>query len=543
MLRQALSVNAARERVVSGAIIPAPVEGWDAESPLASMDPKRAVSLINWFCQPGFIEVRNGSQLHASEMGLTTPVESLLIWEGPSARSLWAAAGSVIYNVTAALAGTSTVTSLTNARWQHVNFTTPGGHFLFIVNGADAPRHYNGSSWATPTITGFTADNAIGINIHKKRLWFTLINSTKAAYLPVNQIAGVATTFELGSLFSKGGVLQAMATWSIDAGVGIDDLAIFISSRGQIAVYRGTDPNSASTWALVGVYDLGTPIGRRCFTKVGNDLAVITVDGVIPISVALGFDRAAVEKVSITKRIAQAMNKAARLYKNNYGWELEIYAAGTMAILNVPVSENDTAEQYVMNTLTGAWSKFQGWNANVFAVFNDKLYFGNNTGEVVLADTGSADIGTAITATGETAYAAFGNQANLKRFTMIQPLLRTIGNPRMSLGISTDFNETFLLSTPTGSTVAAAQWDAAKWDEDEWPQDSSSSTDWTSTPALGRFASVKFRTTTGDSVGDASWGFGVWSKNKWGSGGSGGNVDQTMEINGFNVLAEVGEFV
>jgi len=540
MLRQALSTNQRRQRVVSGTVIPAPVEGWDASSPLAAMGPQRAVSLENWFPKPGFIEVRNGSERHAHSMGSTTSIESLMEWEGPSTRKLWAAGGSVIYDVTSSGTGTSTVTSLTNARWQHVNFTTSGGHFLFIVNGADAPRHYNGSSWATPTITGITPADVIGVNSHKNRLWFTTINSTKAAYLPVNSIAGAATTFELGALFSKGGVLQAMATWSIDSGKGIDDLAIFVSSRGQVAVYQGTDPASASTWSLVGVYDLGTPIGRRCFAKVGNDLALITVDGVIPISTALGFDRAAVEKVSITQRISNAMNDAARDHQAKYGWELTIYAKGTMAILNVPTTENSVAEQYVMNTLTGAWCKFTGWNANTFIVFNDNLYFGNNVGEVIKADTGSADIDVQITATGETAYNPLGNSGRLKRFAMIQPLVRTIGDARPSLGISTDFVETSSLSTPSGATKAGAQWDVAVWDTDVWPEESVSINDWTSTPALGRFASVKFRAITGEEVTDAYWGHGVWGSDHWGGLS---NADQTMEINGFNILAELGEFV
>jgi hypothetical protein len=43
-----------------------------------------------------------------------------------------------------------------------------------------------------------------------------------------------------------------------------DDYAAFITSEGQVAVYSGADPASSTTWSLVGVFDIGAPIGRRC---------------------------------------------------------------------------------------------------------------------------------------------------------------------------------------------------------------------------------------------------------------------------------------
>jgi hypothetical protein len=52
------------------------------------------------------------------------------------------------------------------AAW--TQFTTPGGTFLFIVNGADAPRTFDGTSWATPSITGITASQAVHVNAHKR---------------------------------------------------------------------------------------------------------------------------------------------------------------------------------------------------------------------------------------------------------------------------------------------------------------------------------------------------------------------------------------
>ena len=49
-------------------------------------------------------------------------------------------------------------------KFESVNITTAGGSFLWICNGADAPRHWNGSAWATPTLSGVTATDIVSVD-------------------------------------------------------------------------------------------------------------------------------------------------------------------------------------------------------------------------------------------------------------------------------------------------------------------------------------------------------------------------------------------
>src|SRR5690606_3161286 len=102
-------------------------------------------------------------------------------------------------------------------------------------------------------------------------------------------------------------------------------------------------------------------------------------------------ERAAVVKATMTERIQRVMNQSARLYKDNFGWQLISYPRGTRAILNVPIDENEEQQQYVMNTLNGAWCQFTGMNANCWELLLDNPYFGGNTGFVYQADVGSTD--------------------------------------------------------------------------------------------------------------------------------------------------------
>lgn len=537
-----LTKAAARKAPIARPVtIMPPVEGWDASSALASMGPKRAVTLRNWFPQPGWIEVRKGYKYHAWDIvSDTTSVESLMVWQGPSSSKMFAAGSTAIYDVTSNAAAASAVTSLSNARWQHVMQTTSAGAYLVIANGVDSIRHYNGSAWATPSITGVASTDIIHLCVHKKRLWMVQVNTTNAWYLATEAVAGAATKFSVGANFTRGGYLLAMASWTRDGGAGADDFAVFISSEGQAAVYQGTDPATADTWGLVGVFDVPKPIGRRCFRKFGGDLLLLTVEGVYPFSQLFAVDQSQAKRVSITANIATKFNEQAQSYQSNFGWDLVTYPSGTRLIVNIPTAENDTATQYVMNTLTGAWCEYDAHNANCWAEYNGRIYFGGNDGSVYRADTGRADVDQPITAIGETSYQPFGT-GSLKRFLMLKPLVTATGSNRPSLGISIDFTSTDYLSTTVATqTAVAATWDSAVWDTSSWGGTTETVQDWTNVVGVGTFGSVKFRAQTGISVGSSAWGVSLWGSSRWGSEGI---SNEDMKINGFLALVEQGGMI
>lgn len=537
--RQPARLNRAKIRLSDQLPIPAPTGGWDAVSALADMPEDRAVSLDNWFPTNADVRVRRGYQIHAGGLG-TGVVDTLMPYNAlsTSSQKLFAAANSSIYDVTASGTASASVTGLSNNRWQWVNITTSGGHYLWICNGADAPRHYNGSTWATPSLslTTFSSSDIINCNVHKNRLWVIFRDTLTAGYLATQAISGTITNFPLGALFNKGGYLVAMATWTKDGGSGEDDLAVFITSEGQVAVYQGTDPSDASLWKVVGVFDLGSPIGRRCFTKVAGDVALVNVDGVLPLSKALIQDRGAALNIAITGNINNAMNVAARSYKDNFGWQLKPYPKGTYVLLNVPISEGQTQHQYVMNTITGAWCRFTNQNANCWEVFRDDLYFGGNEGIVYKADQTGMDVTDPVDAIGQGAYNYYKARGQLKQFKLIQPLITADSNNRPSIGISTDFRDNAVLGTPAAAQTVSALYDSAIYDQDVYAIEGRSITDWDTISGTGNCASIHFRAKTGRESGVSIWGVSDWG-DSW-SYSIGGDV--VMQLNSFNVLYEAG---
>jgi hypothetical protein len=466
-------------------------------------------------------------------------VETLAIWQGPASSKMFGATDDAIWDVTASQAATlSYATSVSEGRWQWCMHSAGGTAYLYMVNGTDAPIHYNGSTWAAPSISGITASDAISVCSHKRRLWFALKDTLKGAYLDTEAISGAAATFDFGPYFSRGGSLLAIATWTRDGGAGADDLFVAITSRGQVAIYQGTDPAFVNTWSLVGVFDIPTPIGRRCVSRFGADLLVLTLEGVFPLSQLLAVDQSQSRRVAISENIANAFAEAAIDYKDNHGWEIVTYPKGTRLLVNIPTSEGSTAKQYGMNTLTGAWFEQDGHDAITWAVYNDTIYFAGGSADVYRADIGRADVDVPIVAVGQTSYSAYGN-ANLKRFSMIRPLVSALGSNRPSIGISVDFVETQNLSAlgVSSGTSTGTLWDAATWDSSTWSSEDQTITDWATVTALGTWGSVKFTATTGVDSGGSGWSLSTWGESLWGSQGQ---LNDPMKVNGFIVVHEGG---
>lgn len=473
--------------------IPASVKGWDQISSLAEMEADHAVQLDNWIPRPGYLEIRRGYRSWATGVG-SGPVETIMAYNSPNLATskLFAIGGGTIYDVTTGGAAVATtVTGLSNNRWQYSNFTNAAtAAWLVCANGVDTPRVYDGSTWAAMTLTGITPTDVVSWSVWMGRLWCTLVNSTKVGYLGNSAISGAVTTFDLGQQMSRGGYIQAISTWTQDSKQTVDEYIAFITSRGQVIVYQGTDPSTPSTFALVGVYDLGAPIGRRCFLRISGNLWIICVDGILPMSEMLTQDRAASAKVAPTTMIQNAMMNSARLYSANFGWQFIEYAKGQLAILNIPQVENVTSVQYVMNTLTGAWCQFTGLSANCWEVLNDVPYFGDNAGNVNQWDYGAGDGSNAITATVQTAFNYFNSRGKLKRWTMVRPIITTDGSVTPGVGLNIDFGTDAPISIPSTATTVSALWDVALWDVAVWPLNSSLVANWTTVEGIGQCASI-----------------------------------------------------
>ena len=317
-------------------------------------------------------------------------------------------------------------------------------------------------------ITGVDSSTFIGVNLFKNRLFFTQKNTLSCWYLDVNAIGGVANPLYFGGIARNAGYLQAMGTWTLDAGQGADDYAVFVTSMGEVIVYNGTDPTSATTWALKGVWQLGQTFNRRCFFKWAGDLLLLTQDGLVPLASALQSSRLD-PRVNLTDKIYYPISQAATNYYANFGWQINYFASENMLILSIPTTSG--MEQYVMHTITKSWARFTGVEAYCWEVSGDNdMHFGGN-GYVATFYTSASDNGANITASVQQAYSYFDSPGQNKRFTMVRPILQSDGGiPSVLCGLSVDFqpidNTGAISFNPSSQTVGI--WNTAKWDANNW---------------------------------------------------------------------------
>ena len=466
-MRRALRPNQAKRQVSIGVPIPPPIGGWNARDALVAMPPQDAVVLDNWVPRSSFVELRRGYVQQVT--GFAAAVETLLPYRGGAAGAdkLFAASGGNLYDVsTAGGLGAAVLSGLTSNRWNYSAFANSAGAWTIACNGADAPIGCNVGTWAAlPTLSGtsgpitLTPANLFNVFSHAGRLYYLEKNSLRVWNPAAGAVGGACTLLDLSSVFNKGGRLVCGAAWSYEMGNVANEFIVFMTDQGQVAIYQGIDPTNAATFSIVGVYDLAPPLGPRALAKFGGDLAVVTTDGVIPLSKALTMDRSQFEGVALTNKIGPAFSAAAKAYSGNYGWQGLLYAGtatsnlttsivGSLAIFNVPLSTLGTSMQFVLNVLTGAWSRFTNINAFCWEIVNGGVYFGGAAG-VYQWDQGASDNGVGIVGDVLGAYSAHGQPGRQKDYKAIRPLLNASPLAQPALTVCVDYKATTPIAVQT----------------------------------------------------------------------------------------------
>jgi len=477
--------------------LPAPLGGWNARDSIANMEPTDAVTLINMFPTVSNLTMRGGYTKHAT--GLDGKVQTLMVYnDGNNTEMFAVTSAGKIYDVTAGGAvGAPVVTGLTNGIWEYINITTAGGSFLMAVNGEDSALLYDGATWTNPAITGVTSANLSNITLFKNRIWFIEQYTLKAWYLPTSSIAGAAQYIDMSSIAKYGGHLVDLDTWTLDAGYGVDDNLAFITSIGETIVYRGTDPASAATWSLIGVWKLGSPVGTRCMLKWGGDLLILTYDGLMPLAASLQSSRLD-PRVALSDKIQGAITAATTQYGGNHaavGWQVVYTAKNNAVWINVPVADGQQ-QQYVMNTITKSWAQFIGWAAYCWEIYQDDPYFGCDGYVGKAWDDNYTDYTSNITTQTLQAFNYFGSRGVKKYFTRARPSLFTNGDPTISVGMNIDFDTSDTTAPVTFTGSAYGVWDAvtSTWDTAIWGADLTVQNTWLGITGIGYCGGLQVKT-------------------------------------------------
>lgn len=538
-----------KSRRISEVVFPAPVRGLLRQGTLIGAPADAAEVLDNFWTTAEGIELRGGSAKVATIGG---SVGALPIYTSGSQELLFAANMSAVYNITSPadpdVAPIADVAGMVSADWSTIQFATPGGQFLLMVNGTDYMLRFDGTDWnpttgealftlgydaltadfeigetvtggtsgATATIYGIQPTSATagtlvigavtggpfqdnealtsasgaavangtvatgstvavtGVDTrdlsfiwsHQRRVWFVEGDTLSAWYLPVNSIGGAAAEFPLDGVFRLGGKLLFGGTWSQDSGDGIDDYMIFVTDQGEIAAYQGTDPSSASTWALIGVYKVGKPLNKAAWFRAGGDFVILTEDGIVSVADAVNKDRAALQVSAITAPIEDLWQDIIVSRSRSFNFSASIWATKTRLLIGAPDPSGGTVV-LCANTRTGAWSTVSGWDVQCSTIWTDRFIFGTSDGQIVRGDTTGTDMGLPFSGTYVPKFQDFNN-GNEKIATHARVMFQSEERARPQLACFANYEIGDFPVAEAPSTVGGDVWGTGVWGTSVW---------------------------------------------------------------------------
>ncbi|MEJ5081052.1 hypothetical protein [Ochrobactrum sp. MYb379] len=490
-------------------IFPAPRRGLIQNDSLAMPQGEGAEVMDNWFPTPQGARMRRGSVKKATTG--TSDIRTFMAYETGGVKKLFAATPTAVFDVTTP-ANPDTVLSpvlsgLGGGKWSSVMFSnSAGASSLIAVNGANALKRFDGTSWSditgtsTPvSITGVDTSKLSAVWAYQNRLFFVQGGTASAWYLPTLSYGGAAKEIPMGSTFTKGGVLLFGGTWSTDSGSGMDDMCVFVTDMGEVAVFQGTDPDSINTWSKVGTYVIGKPLGNNAFFKTGGDIAIITDDGIVSVSQIMQKDRAGLASVAITFPIETLWRDVvfSRAFAG-YDFSAVVWPTESLLMVVVPAFAGSARFCLVANAKTGAWCRYTGWDARCAIVFDDKLFFGTSDGRVVQGETSGAECGEP--------YAA----ALLPRFDDMASPTQKVALHARCIARSNNAFEPILFANADYETdipdagisygdASGNVWGGAVWDSSTWGATESKKflTEWQSVAAVGSALSAGIVMTSG----------------------------------------------
>jgi len=495
--------------MTAAASIPAPSGGWNAKDSFDTMPAGDAVKMVNLIPRDGFVESRKGYSLFCNVGVTSAGVYGESIFSSQS--GLFVGYGGQIIDITT---GTPSVIfssgQLAVTQWQTTRFQDK---LIACCAEVSNPLYQPGqvidsTNVATELVVTGPTGAFWGCNTFKGRVYYWQKDSRSFWYAQAGAFQGVLTEFDLSTQITTGGTLVMMLTYTLDAGDGVDDLAVFIFSTGETLVYQGDDPENSLRWSSSGRFQIGEPLGIRAHQKVGGTEIILTKDGYVDLAQALRNGRYS-EESSYSNKIIGAAKEAARSYGDLFGWECLLYPAGNLFIVNVPQSAQTLTPdgegnyfysinsiQHVRNTSTGAWCKFEGIKANAFCVYNDQLYFLNST-DVFLADFGNSDNGSQISFECIPAFNHLGAKGRRKQVTLCSHITNFAYPEYIVKDGMSDYKVEYQNQVVASDFSPGAFWDLADWDETFWASEEEeliqTTEGWSDISAFGYAVTVSLR--------------------------------------------------
>ncbi len=458
----------------------APTRGWNARDNFDAVAGGYSLEFVNLIAENGYIRTRGGSSTFVTSgdinaaLGATGPIETLEVHNADGTEILIGAMGEYIFGVASNGAITELQDGNQNARYQTMMFNGS----LIMVNGQDGPYEFDGTTLTTMApmdlvdgakapIAGISTSDIIGCVSFQNRAIYWLDNEQRFFYADtVNAYKGDCVEFDISGVAERGGKIVSIMDYSRGVTTELDNFLAIHMSTGEMIIYQGSDPGDANSWSLVNSYFIGKPLSIRGNTQMGGDQVIATTDGFRNLTTALP-NQQSNRTQDVGDVIIRAAKRAAEKWAGNYGWEAEFFPEKSFLIFNIPRSST-RYEQYVLNTVTKAWSRFTDLNAITWVMYDNKLYYGDPDGNIVEAETGHNDNFNFIVWKLITSFTRLGIAAKSKTVTGAS-LTHNYKYPSyISIDVMENYNRDSSWPLLAPPETLPARWDASPWDASTW---------------------------------------------------------------------------
>ena len=423
----------------------------------------------NFFPNNGTVDLRKGEAAYAASPAGGDAMDTLRTHVSNSGVETLVTRGSgalKMYSVDVGGGGMTNITgavTFTQDFIYSVNFR--GSIFMKEDNSSKDVFAWNGAGNLTqPAFTGPAGDDKAlsHITSYKNRIYFSDYKGTSIWYGGVDAVTGTLTEFPLASIFRLGGKISFIGSVSL-SGIAVQEVFVIISNIGEVVIYQGDYPG-ANTWGLLGRYTIPRPAGERAFFYWGQDLLIITQQGLVSLVSVLntGIDQ---EVAYFTDTIFSAFKTevdALLLSSANTAIGI-VYPGGPYLVINTyPATTGHLSDGYatfVMNLITRSWCRFISTNLVYdWALLKGRLYFSSFYG-VGLADEGDEDFrpdgnqtNVYIRCSLVPAYNYLGNRSSVKQFVEARPILYQSEGLNITMDADVDYGNVEPTSKTTDTT-------------------------------------------------------------------------------------------
>ena len=469
--------------------VPAPVGGVNSVAAGLALPPGDCTSAFNLVAAENGLRTRLGWREWCTGLSgdSDTIVRSLISFTGASSSRLWACTSSTIFDATEQTDTAASIVTFPSAVADagygvSTTVVTAGAHYVLYADEENGLYRYAevGDSWTKVAmgtgageISGVDPARVCFVTVFAGRVWLVEKDTASAWYLPVGQIAGVATEFPMGLRFRNGGTLLGLYDWSYDGGSGMAAALVALTTGGDVLIYQGSDPSSADTWALKGVWYMGPPPGGRLIaSSLGGDLLLITRQGVLPLSkLVVGIPDARAE--ALTYKVSPLLNALMGERGSFRGWSILQHPEDNTLIVLVPQGSAAEELQLVQSSGSKGWFLHRGLRMACAVVWERQLFYGTQDGRVCV-NTGYVDnvplAGDSFSAVDWGVLTAFSDLGTpfQKQVVLIRPLVRADGG-EASYSVEARYRyDTSEVGPVTLEAGGSGTWDSAVWDSSVW---------------------------------------------------------------------------